>query len=116
MRVTHALQHLQLVIDHLLIAPHVLLQDDLDRDLALGAIRFPDDTIGSGTQCLSEAVSRSAVFSIVVACRDIRGGTLSIVAVGLTVQLVEHVCNCSSEALEADHGLAIRRPHTYNSL
>jgi hypothetical protein len=56
-RVLHALQHLQLVVDHLLVAAHILLQDDLDSDLALGAVCFPDDTVGSGAKCLSEAVS-----------------------------------------------------------
>jgi hypothetical protein len=56
-RVLHALQHLQLVVDHLLVAAHILLQDDLDSDLALRAVCFPDDTVGSGAECLSEAVS-----------------------------------------------------------
>lgn len=60
MRVLHALQHLQLVVDHLLVSANILLQDDLDSHLALGAVGFPDDTIGTRTQCLPEAVSRSA--------------------------------------------------------
>lgn len=69
MRVVHALKHLQLVVDHLLVAAHVLLQDDLDRDLALGAVGLPDNAICAGAQCLSKAVSRSAigVLSIFVA-------------------------------------------------
>lgn len=57
MRVLHALQHLQLVVDHLLVPADVLLEDDLDGDLALGAVGLADDAIGSGTQRLSEAVS-----------------------------------------------------------
>ena len=57
MRVLHALQHLQLIVHHLLVAAHILLQDDLDSDLALGAVSFSDDTVGSGAECLSEAVS-----------------------------------------------------------
>jgi len=56
-RVLHALQHLQLVVDHLLVPADVLLEDDLDGDLALGAVGLADDAIGSGTQRLSEAVS-----------------------------------------------------------
>lgn len=56
-RVLHALQHLQLIVHHLLVAAHILLQDDLDSDLALGAVSFADDTVGSGAECLSEAVS-----------------------------------------------------------
>ena len=57
MRVLHALQHLQLVVDHLLVPADVLLEDDLDGDLALGAVGLADDAIGSSTQRLSEAVS-----------------------------------------------------------
>ena len=60
MRVLHLLEHLQLVVDHLLVSAHVLLQDDLDRDLALGALGLSDDAIGSGAQRLSKAVSRPA--------------------------------------------------------
>jgi hypothetical protein len=61
MWVFHALQHLQLVVHHLLIAFYVLLQDDFDSDLALGAVGLTDDAICAGAQCLSEAVSRSAI-------------------------------------------------------
>jgi hypothetical protein len=56
-RVLHALQHLQLVVHHLLIATDVLFQDDLNSDLALGAVGLADDAIGAGAQRLSEAVS-----------------------------------------------------------
>jgi hypothetical protein len=59
-RVLHALQHLQLVVDHLLVSADVLLQDDLDRDLALGTVGLADDSICAGSQRLSEAVSRPA--------------------------------------------------------
>jgi hypothetical protein len=44
-RVLHALQHLQLVVYHLLISPHILLQDDLDGNLALGTVGLSDDAI-----------------------------------------------------------------------
>ena len=56
----HSLQHFQLVVDHLLVSAHILLQDNFDSNLALGAVRFPDDTVGPCSQCLSKAVSRSA--------------------------------------------------------
>jgi hypothetical protein len=59
-RVLHALQHLQLIVDHLLVSADVLLQDDLDSDLALGAVSLTDDAICASSQRLSEAVSRSA--------------------------------------------------------
>ena len=60
-RVLHALQHLELIVDHLLVSANILLQDDLDRDLALRTVGFPDDTICASTQCLSKAVSGSAI-------------------------------------------------------
>lgn len=95
MRVLHALQHLQLVVDHLLVSTNILLQDDLNGDLALGAVGLSDDTICSGAQCLSEAVSRPAIVELSI--RWLRGHgagyELAIIAVRLAVQLVEHVCH-----------------------
>ena len=67
-RVVHALKHLQLVVDHLLVPAHVLLQDDLDGDLALGAVGLSDNAIGTGTERLSEAVSRSGGQWLVCSC------------------------------------------------
>lgn len=61
MRVLHALQHFQLVVDHLLVSAHILLQDDLDGDLALGAVCLSDDAVCASAQRLSEPVSRPAV-------------------------------------------------------
>lgn len=74
--VLHALKHLQLIIDHLLVAAHILLQDNLDCDLALRAVSFPNDAICPSTQCLSKAVSRSAskLFNKVVAWRGFLEG------------------------------------------
>lgn len=47
MRVVEALEHLQLVEDHALVAPDVLLQDDLDgNSLAIGPICLSDNPIG----------------------------------------------------------------------
>lgn len=59
--VLHALQHLELVVDHLLVSAHVLLQDDLDRNLALGTVGFSYDAICASTQCLSKPVSGPVV-------------------------------------------------------
>jgi hypothetical protein len=56
-RVLHLLQHFQLVVDHLLVAANILLQDDLDRDLAIRAVGLANDSIGSGAQRLSELVA-----------------------------------------------------------
>lgn len=59
-RVLHALQHLELVVDHLLISADIFLQDNFDGDLALGAVSLSDNTICSSAQCLPETVSGSA--------------------------------------------------------
>ena len=47
--VLHLLQHFQLVVYHLLVTADILLQDDLDGDLAIWAVGLADDTIGSST-------------------------------------------------------------------
>jgi hypothetical protein len=74
-RMAHALKHLQLVVDHLLVPANVLLQDDLDCDLALGAVCLPDDAIRASAQRLSKTVSRpvSSLFSMIFAA-GARGG------------------------------------------
>ncbi len=56
MWVLHALQHLELIVHHLLVALDILLQDDLDRDLAGWTIGFPHDAICSCSQGPSEFV------------------------------------------------------------
>ena len=56
MGVLQALKHVELVVDHFLIAFDILLQDDLDSDLALWTVGFSDDSIGSRTECPSEAI------------------------------------------------------------
>lgn len=55
--VAHPLKHLQLVVDHLLVAAYVLLEDDFDCDLALGAVGLADNAIRAGTQRLPKAIS-----------------------------------------------------------
>ena len=53
---SHLLQHLQLVVDHLVIAFDVLLQDDLDCDFALGSVGLLDNAIGTCAESLAHAV------------------------------------------------------------
>ncbi len=43
------LEHVQLVVDHALVALDILLQDDLDSHLARGALGLSDDAIGPRT-------------------------------------------------------------------
>jgi hypothetical protein len=61
----HSLQHIHLIIDHLLISSHILLQDDLDSAFAVWSIGFADNTICSGTQCSPEAIFRSSRSTLV---------------------------------------------------
>lgn len=56
-RVLHALQHLQLIVHHLLVAPDIFLQDDFDSDLAFRALGLSDNAVCSSTQCFAEPVS-----------------------------------------------------------
>lgn len=59
-RVLQALQEVQLVVHHALVAPDVLLQDDLNGDLALRRVGLADDAIGSGAEGATELVFGSA--------------------------------------------------------
>lgn len=57
MWVVEALEHLQLVEDHALVAPDILLQDDLDRDsFAIGPVCFSDDAICTRAQGSAEPI------------------------------------------------------------
>lgn len=56
MGVLEALQHLELVVDHLVVAFDVLLQDDLDGAFSLGRVCLSDNAIGTGTERLAEPV------------------------------------------------------------
>lgn len=58
--VVQRLQHLQFVVDHLLIALHILLEDDLDGHLSRTAVCFTDNAICTRAQCPPEAVECSA--------------------------------------------------------
>lgn len=55
-RVLHSLQHLHLIVHHLLIALDILLEDDLDSAFALRAVCLADYAISSSAKCLSESV------------------------------------------------------------
>lgn len=57
--VLHALQHLEFIVNHLLVSANILFQDDLDRNLTLRAVGLTDNAVRASTQCLSEAVSGS---------------------------------------------------------
>ena len=102
LRMFHALQHLQLVVHHLLIALDVLLEDDLDCHLAIGAVGLAHNAVRAGAERLAKAVARSAtaVLSVTVAQASHQGHMsrgwrgLLVVAAGLSVQLVEHVGDC----------------------
>jgi hypothetical protein len=56
-RVLKLLQHLQLVVDHALVAADVLLENNLDRNLlAILGLGLTNDTICACTECASEPV------------------------------------------------------------
>lgn len=57
MRVFELLQHLQLVVNHALIAPDIFLQDNLDCNL-LAVIRFrlPHNTVCACAEGVTESV------------------------------------------------------------
>lgn len=97
--VLEALQHVQLVVDHALIALDVLLQDDLDGDLASRAVGLADDAIRAGTQGSAESVlgpRRTGVKEGRV-CRRCEGCALLVVALGLAIEAVEHSGDCVLE-------------------
>ena len=59
------LQHLKLVVDHLLVALDVSLEDNLHSDLASRAIGLTNDSICSSTEGSTELVFGSVVKGIV---------------------------------------------------
>ena len=56
MGVVKALEHIELVVNHLLVTLDVLLEDNLDGDLAVGAFSLTDDAIGSGAEGFAKLV------------------------------------------------------------
>lgn len=59
MRMVEVLEQVKLVLHHLLIPLHVLLEDNLDGHLAGGALGLPDDAICAGTESTSKSIFRS---------------------------------------------------------
>jgi hypothetical protein len=99
-RMLELLEHLQLIVNHLLVALDIALQDDLDGNLAIGAVGLTDDTIGAGTESSTESVQTPRLGQ---KCRvrhlnSIDGGSngggsgriLLIVALGLALKAVKH--------------------------
>lgn len=60
MWVLHPLQHLQLIVYHLLIALDILLKNDLHSDLSRWSVGFTDNAIGTCAKGSPESVFRSA--------------------------------------------------------
>jgi hypothetical protein len=54
----HALQHLEFVINHLLIALHIFLKDNLHCNLARWTVCLPNDAIRPCAKSPTEAVLR----------------------------------------------------------
>jgi hypothetical protein len=89
--VLEALEHLQFVVDHLVVAFDVLLQDDLDGAFSLGWLCFSDDAVGSSSESPAKLVLGSVVAMSVGVLWV--GGVLDellVIAVGLAVEFVEH--------------------------
>lgn len=58
-RVVQRLQHLQFIVDHLLIPLHILLEDDLDGNFSRAAVGFTDNAICTRAEGPSESVLSS---------------------------------------------------------
>jgi hypothetical protein len=57
MRVFHPLEHFEFIVNHLLVAFYILLEDNLYGDLSSGTFCFSDDTVGTRPQGFSKPVS-----------------------------------------------------------
>ena len=71
MRVLEPLQHLEFVIDHLLIALDILLQDDLNGELPISAVGFSHDAIRPGTQSFPESIHRPEIVVSTRGCSEL---------------------------------------------
>lgn len=94
MRVFQSLQHLQLVIDHAFISLDVFLEDDLDSNL-LPILRFrlADNAICSSAERASKLVQGPVDVLADVMIGVNEGAVLFLIALRLSRQLVDHVCD-----------------------
>lgn len=91
MGVLHPLQHLELIVDHLLVSLDILLEDNLHGDLASWPICFSDNTICTSTERPAESIFSSAGFLLdLISDMEFRD-ILLIIAFWLAVKLVEHI-------------------------
>jgi hypothetical protein len=58
--VLEALEHVQLIVHHALVALDILLEDNLDGHLAFGRVGLSDDAVGAGAERSTEPVLGSA--------------------------------------------------------
>ena len=92
MRVLQALEQVELVENHLLVAPDILLQDDLDGHPAVGALSLPDDAISAGAERAAKPVPGSNSRALASRWKtDVENTILLVIAVRLPVEAVEHV-------------------------
>jgi hypothetical protein len=104
MWVLHPLQHLHLIVDHLLIALYILLKDDLHGNLALGPICLANDAVRACTKGASEAifVPDVAKFSVGGVRLLETVGILLVIALGLAVHFVHEAGHCRQTLAAAD--------------
>lgn len=60
MGVLQALEHVELVVDHPLIALDILFQDNFDSHLSFWAVGLSDNAIGTRTECPTETIFSSS--------------------------------------------------------
>lgn len=86
------LQKLQLIVDHLLISAHALLEDDFNGDFALRGVGFANDAVGACAEGSTESVQRpeqSPLASIHLSDCLVQY-LLFFITLRLTLQLIEH--------------------------
>ena len=95
--VLKGLEHLKLIVDHVFISTNVLLEDDLDCHLlAVGGVSLANDTVCACTQCSSELVERPSNTDQKLVDHyqsKYRNRSLFLIALRLSRQLVEHICD-----------------------
>lgn len=64
MRVAQCLQHPQFVVDHLFIAFNTFFENDLDSTFVSLILGFPHDSVGPGSEGLSEPILGFLIIAI----------------------------------------------------